>query len=144
MDNSNLRLITLFLFISCIGLYFYTDSQQEYYDRTTKPLVADILVTISDWQQETLVNHLSIEARQVIDDAQMDRMMRHYQQFGPLQMIDDLQFSRIASVLSLIGPNRINYQTDASYQSGRAHINITMTYNGDQLKIYNLSITAIH
>jgi hypothetical protein len=144
VNNTNLRMTILFLFVLCIGLYFYTDSQKKYYDRTAKPIATELLVAISDWQQDTLVNYLSTETRQAINEEQIGRMILHYQQFGPLNSIDDLQFSRIASALSLVGPIRINYQSDASYQSGRAHINITLTYNNDQLKIYNLSITPIH
>jgi hypothetical protein len=143
VNKSQLRTATLLLLTLSIGLYFYTDSQQDYYDQHAKPVAATILNDISSWQQSALENHLSNDARQTLNDQQLVQLLNHYRQFGELQSLQELQFSRLASALSLFGKPRINYQANARFSSGEAHINLTMIATADSYKIYNLTINKI-
>lgn len=144
MDKAQLRLISLFLLISCTGLYFYTDSQKKYYDNSAKLITADMLMEISSWQPEPLLKHLSGEAKKTLNEEQLAKLLRHYQQtFGQLKTVDELQFSRMASALSLVGSKRINYQTTATFNKGRAQINITLIPVNDGFKIYNFTISPL-
>jgi hypothetical protein len=143
VNKSQLRITTLLLLTVCIGLYFYTSSQQDYYDQYAKPVAATILNDISSWQQSALENHLSAEARQTLNDQQLGQLVDHYRQFGELQSLQELQFSRLASALSLFGKPRINYQTNARFSSGEAHINLTLIPAANSYKIYNLTINKI-
>jgi hypothetical protein len=144
VDKSHLRLISLFFLAFCTGLYFYTDSQQQYYDNSAKLITADMLMEISSWQREPLLKHLSIDAQKTLTNQQLEKLLDHYQQqFGQLKSIDNLQFSRIASALSLFGSKRINYQTNATFSNGRAHINITLVVVDNSFKIYNFTISRL-
>ncbi len=135
-----LRTITLFLLVICIALYFYADNQQDAYDAQVRPVAEQLLFDISDWQQEHLLNHLSPQAKETLTDEQLNKLLAHYRQFGTLESIDDLEFSKLASVLSLLGDTRINYRSDASFSEGRAHINLTLVPAGNSFQIYNFSI----
>ena len=143
MTNTNLRIITLFLLILCIGMYFYTDEQKSYYDRVAIPAATAMLQDISDWQEQTLLKHLSDQAKQTLSEQQLRQLLNQYRQFGQLQHIDGLQFSRLASALAVFGERRINYATDASFSNGRAHINITLIPADSGYKIYNFTITPV-
>ncbi|WP_145999170.1 hypothetical protein [Oceanicoccus sp. KOV_DT_Chl] len=143
MNTDNLRMATLVLLILCVGLYFYTGEQQDFYDRHAKPVAENMLQELSQWRREALLKYLSDEARQTLTESQINKLLDHYRQFGQLKSIDDLEFSRLASALSLFGRAHINYRSDASFSGGRAHINITLTPAPSGYKIYNFSINKI-
>ncbi len=140
MNHSNLRVVTLFFLIICVGLYFYTDEQKKYYDATAIPVATLMLKEISNWEKKTLLKHLSPAAKATLNDQQIETLLNHYRQFGQLQTIDELAFSRLASALSLFGEPRINYTTGATYSKTRAHINITLSQQDNSYKIYNFTI----
>ncbi len=141
MDTASLRIVTLFLLAACVSLYIYTNRQQDFYDQHSKPAIFEILKEVSTWKTEALQKHLSSEAQKTLTEQQLEQLLEHYRQFGQLVSIDELTFSRLASALSLIGQNRINYQGEATFSQTKAHINITLTANDDGYKIYNLTIT---
>ncbi|MFA7554342.1 MAG: hypothetical protein WCY88_08835 [Spongiibacteraceae bacterium] len=143
MNTANLRIITLFFLILCIGLYFYTNEQKKYYDAVAIPIATNMLNDISLWEKPALKKHLSAEAQQTLNDQQLGTLLDHYRQFGQLQSLEPLQFSQLASALALLGEKRINYQTEATFSEGRAHINLTLIPKGEQFKIYNFSINPI-
>jgi hypothetical protein len=143
LNKYNLRIVTLLLLTLCIGLYFYTDSQEEQFNTTAKPATKDILMAISDWQPESLLYHLSTEAKNTLSEQQLTILLNRYREFGKFQSFDELQFSRVASALSLFGSKRINYQTDATFSKSRARVNITLVLYNDQFKIYNLTISRL-
>ena len=49
-------------------------------------------------------------------------------------------FSRLASVFSLVGEKKVNYQTSATFSQQQGYINITLVPEAGTYKIYNLSI----
>jgi hypothetical protein len=140
VNKNQLRIATLSLLILSIGLYFYTDNQQKYYDFYAKPAAKEILKDISSWQEDALLKHLSKEARNTLNDQQLLQLLNHYRQFGELQSLQELQFSRLASALSVFGSKRINYQTTAIFTNGEANVNLTLISEDEQYKIYNLTI----
>ncbi len=133
--------MTLFFLASCVGLYFYTNNQKDYYDAQAKPAAQQMIIAISGWQKSALTNHLSEQALQTLNDQQLDKLLTHYRQFGQLQSLQELQFSRLASALSLFGQRHINYQADAVFSSGSAHINLTLIPHDSGYKIYNFTIS---
>lgn len=143
MTTDQLRVICLFLLCTFVGLYFYADRQQDYYDSRAKPVAEQLLQEISNWEQATLLKHLSNEAQSTLDQQQLNKLLAHYRQFGQLQSLDNLEFSKMASALSLFGKKHINYQSDASFTGGRVHINLTLIPYGDGYKIYNFTINGI-
>lgn len=141
MSTDHLRITSLFLLAMFFALYFYTDSQQDFYDQQAKPQIADMLQTISRWDKTRLLTLLTTEARQTLSDEQLDHLLAHYREFGTLESVGDMQFSKLVSALSLFGSTRINYKGTATYSSGTANINITLVPNGDHYKIYNFTIS---
>ena len=143
MSTSNLRFVCLVLLAICIGLYFYTDDQKRYYDKVAIPVVKNILVDVSSWQSEPLLKHLSELAKNTINSNQLNAQLQHYQQFGSLVSIGELEFSRAASALSLFGQRKINYEPSATFSTGLTKISITLVHEDNSFKIYNLNINPM-
>lgn len=141
MKRSNLRITTLLMLAICVGLYFYTTEQKNYYDRVAIPIATNILTEISSWEKSALLNNLSQEAQETLNDSQLETMLLHYRKFGQLDSVKNFQFSRVASALSILGESKINYSADAIFSSGAAAINITLVSEGKRLKIYNFTVT---
>ncbi len=141
MKPSNLRIMTLLLLAMCVGMYLYTEEQKDYYDRVAIPIATNILTEISRWEKSVLLDHLSLDAQKTLDDSQLETLLLHYQKFGQLKTVDNFQFSRVASALSLFGDRKINYSADATFSSGTAAINITLIAEGNSFKIYNFTVT---
>lgn len=142
MNNDQLRTVSLVLLVIFAGLYFYTYRQQTFYDQSALPAVERIVREISQWQKQPLIDNLSDEARQTLTDEQLDQLLNHYRKFGELKSIGELQFSKLASALSLFGARRINYQGTAIYSGGPADINITVVPYGNDYRIYNFALSA--
>lgn len=143
MQTSTLRAISLFLLIMFAALYFYTDRQQRYFESTALPATKTLLSEISNWERQTLLDNLGPEAKQSLNDQQLEKMLNHYRQFGRFLSADNLVFSKLASALSLFGQHRVNYSGVGQFESGMANVNITLTQNNGQFFIYNFSITKI-
>ncbi|MEH6910185.1 MAG: hypothetical protein V7459_06325 [Oceanicoccus sp.] len=141
MKPSNLRIITLLMLTICVGLYFYTDKQKDYYDRVAIPVATNIITEISSWEKDVLLKHLSQDAQKTLNDSQLETLLVHYRKFGQLKTVDNFQFSRIASALFLFGDRKINYSADALFSTGAAAINITLTSDGNSFQIYNFTVT---
>lgn len=142
MKTDQLRAVSLVLLLLFAGIYFYTWRQQQYYDQSARPAIEQMLRSISQWQKQPLLDQLSDEARQTLNDEQLQLLLDHYRQFGELQSVGDLQFSKLASALSLFGSKRINYQGTAMFANGPADINITVVPYGNSYRIYNLALSA--
>lgn len=142
MNNEQLRSVSLVLLVIFAALYFYTWRQQQFYDPSARPAIEQILRDISQWQKQPLLDHLSDEARQTLSDEQLEKLLIHYRRFGALKSIGDLEFSKLASALSLFGAKRINYQGTATFSGGPADINITLVPSGNGYLIYNLAISV--
>lgn len=142
MNNEQLRSVSLVLLAIFAALYFYTWRQQDFYDQNARPAIEQMLKEISQWQKQPLLDHLSDEARQTLNDEQLEKLLQHYRKFGALKTVNELQFSKLASALSLFGATRINYQGTATFDSGPADINITVVPHGNSYRIYNLALSS--
>lgn len=125
----------------CVGLYFYTQEQKDYYDRVAVPVATNMITEISSWEKAVLLKHLSQEAQETLDERQLNRLLEHYRGFGRLKTASNFQFSTVASALSLLGGSKINYSADAVFENGPAIINVTLVPVGNSFKIYNFTVT---
>ncbi len=141
MSTEQLRMVSLILLTLFFALYFYTDRQQEIHDRSARPAAERLLRDISQWDKALLLEQLSREARASTSDRQLDQLLEHYRGFGELQSIGELQFSKLASALSLFGDDKINYEGTATYSSGPVNINITLVPEGSGYKVYNFTLS---
>ena len=140
MQTQTLRIITAALVIVFSMLYMHTYSEQRFYSKTAEPAVAQILAEISTWQEEPLIRHLAPEARETITDEQLKQLLDRYREFGWFYSINELNFSRTASVFSLFGDKRINYSGVADYSTGPVSLNITLIERGGYFLVYNFSL----
>lgn len=145
MNTASLRIVCVCLLILVAALYLYTDKQRTHYATQAKPAAKQILTEIADWQKPVLLQHLSPQARATLSDEQLDRLLDHYREFGPLQSIGELHFSRLVSIFSLLGDKRINYTGTAQFNTGAAQVNITLIESSafehtPVYKVYNLTI----
>ncbi len=140
MQTQTLRIITAALVIVFIMLYMHTNSEQRFYSKTAEPAVAQILAEISTWQEEPLLRHLAPEARETITDEQLKQLLERYREFGWFYSINELNFSRTASVFSLFGDKRVNYSGVADYSTGPVNLNITLIERGGYFLVYNFSL----
>lgn len=131
------------LLICAAGLYHYTGKQAELYQKNLSPTLLFLLEDISQWQRPALRQHLSIEASTVITDQQLDTLIAQYRPLGKLQSADQLEFSRLMSALSLVGPERVNYAGEVSFANGKADLNITLIKQSNQWYVYNLNLSNV-
>ena len=136
-----LRLIVFTLLTAVIMLFFYTSQQKTHYQRTAITAINQILTEISGWEREALLHHLTPEAIQTVNEAQLDELLRLYRPFGRYRAIDDLDFSRTVSAFSLIGEKRVNYSGTVIFDAGLVNLNITLVQRGGFYLIYNFALT---
>lgn len=135
-----LRLIIAVLVIIFVMLYMHTNSEQRFYSKTAEPTVAQILKEISTWQEEPLLRHLAPEAKATITDEQLRQLLDRYREFGWFYSVNELNFSRTASVFSLFGDKHINYSGLADYSTGPVSLNITLVERDGYFLVYNFSL----
>jgi hypothetical protein len=143
MANNGLRIAVLVLVIAFIVLFYYSGTQQQYYQATAEPVVATILGDVSSWEIQAMRQHLSTAADQTIDDNQLKQLLDQYRPLGQLVAVDTLQFSRLMSVFSLLGDTRISYSGSARFEHGPADFTLTLEESGGVFSIYNLTIQPL-
>ncbi|SER28736.1 hypothetical protein SAMN05421690_10172 [Nitrosomonas sp. Nm51] len=141
MQAYTLRFIIAVLLTVVIMLYFYTDREKSYYSQSAEPAVTQILAEITSWEKEPFLRHLAPEARQTISDEQLEQLLDHYRSFGRFYAIDELDFSRTASVFSLFGEKRLNYSGVADYSTGPINVNITLVERDGYYLVYNFTLS---
>lgn len=140
MQVQTLRLITALFLIVFIMLFMHTNSEQRYYSKTAEPAVTQIFADISSWQKESLLRHLAPEAKEIVTDEQLNQLLDRYREFGWFYSINEINFSRTASVFSLFSDKRINYSGIADYSTGPVSFNITLVERGKYFLVYNFSL----
>src|SRR5687768_1761551 len=140
MQVQTLRIIMAILLTLAIMLYFYTNREKDYYSKSAEPAVAQILAEISTWKKQALMIHLTPEAKQVVNDEQLDKLMNFYRSFGRFRSIQELNFSRTVSAFSLVGEKRINYSGTANFETGLVNLNITLVERGGFFLVYNFTL----
>lgn len=140
MQIQTLRIIVAILLTLVAMLYFYTNREKDYYSKSAEPAVAQILTEISSWKKQALLIHLAPEAKQTVNDEQLEKLMNLYRSFGRFQSIQELDFSRTASAFSLVGEKRINYSGIANFDIGPVRLNITLIERGGFFLVYNFTL----
>ena len=140
MQVQTLRIIMAILLTLAIMLYFYTNREKDYYSKSAEPAVAQILAEISTWKKQALLIHLTPEAKQAVNDEQLDKLMNFYRSFGRFRSIQELNFSRTVSAFSLVGEKRINYSGTANFETGLVNLNITLVERGGFFLVYNFTL----
>lgn len=140
MQIQTLRIIIAILMTVVIMLYIYTNREKDYYSKSAEPAVAQILTEISSWKKQALLTHLTPEAKQTVDDEQLDQLMNLYRSFGRFRSIQEINFSRTVSAFSLVGEKRINYSGIANFDGGLVSLNITLVERGGFFLVYNFTL----
>ena len=140
MQIQTLRIIVAILLTLVAMLYFYTNREKDYYSKSAEPAVTQILTEISSWKKQALLIHLAPEAKQTVNDEQLEKLMNLYRSFGRFQSIQELDFSRTASAFSLVGEKRINYSGIANFDIGPVRLNITLIERGGFFLVYNFTL----
>ncbi|MBA3754983.1 MAG: hypothetical protein H0X02_01570 [Nitrosomonas sp.] len=140
MQIQTLRIIVAILLTLVAMLYFYTNREKDYYSKSAEPAVAQILSEISSWKKQALLIHLAPEAKQTVNDEQLEKLMNLYRSFGRFQSIQELDFSRTASAFSLVGEKRINYSGIANFDTGPVRLNITLIEREGFFLVYNFTL----
>ncbi|MBY0500034.1 MAG: hypothetical protein K2P74_10570 [Nitrosomonas sp.] len=143
MQIQTLRFIVAILLTLVVMLYFYTNREKDFYSKSAEPAIAQILTEISGWEKQVLLRHLTPEAKQTINDEQLDKLMKLYRSFGRFQSIEALNFSRTVSAFSLVGEKRINYSGIANFDAGPISLNITLIERGGFFVVYNLTLAKV-
>ncbi|WP_258363677.1 hypothetical protein [Nitrosomonas ureae] len=138
-----LRFIVAVLLTLVAMLYFYTNREKDYYSKSAEPAIAQILTEISSWEKQVFLHHLAPEAKQAINDEQLDKLMDVYRSFGRFQSIEALNFSRTVSAFSLVGDKRINYSGIANFDAGPISLNITLIEWGGFFLVYNFTLAKV-
>ena len=143
MRIQTLRMIVAVLMTAVVMLYIYTDREKDYYKKSAEPAVTQILTEISNWKKETLLKHLAPEAKQIISEEQLEKLLQQYQKLGRFRSVKELNFSRTASAFSLMGEKRINYSGIANFDNAAANLNITLIERGGFFLMYNFTLAQV-
>ena len=143
MRIQTLRMIVAVLMTAVVMLYIYTDREKDYYKKSAEPAVTQILTEISNWQKETLLKHLAPEAKQIISEEQLEKLLQQYQKLGRFRSVKEINFSRTASAFSLMGEKRINYSGIANFDNAAANLNITLIERGGFFLMYNFTLAQV-
>lgn len=143
MRIQTLRLIVAGLMTAMVMLYIYTDREKDYYKKSAEPAVTQILTEISNWRKETLLKHLAPEAKQIISEEQLEKLLQQYQKLGRFRSVKEINFSRTASAFSLMGEKRINYSGIANFDNAAANLNITLIERGGFFLMYNFTLAQV-
>jgi len=143
MRIQTLRMIVAVLMTAVVMLYIYTDREKDYYKKSAEPAVTQILTEISNWRKETLLKHLAPEAKQIISEEQLEKLLQQYQKLGRFRSVKEINFSRTASAFSLMGEKRINYSGIANFDNAAANLNITLIERGGFFLMYNFTLAQV-
>ena len=143
MRIQTLRMIVAVLMTAVVMLYIYTDREKDYYKKSAEPAVTQILTEISNWKKETLLKHLAPEAKQIISEEQLEKLLQQYQKLGRFRSVKEIYFSRTASAFSLMGEKRINYSGIANFDNAAANLNITLIERGGFFLMYNFTLAQV-
>ena len=143
MRIQTLRMIVAVLMTAVVMLYIYTDREKDYYKKSAEPAVTQILTEISNWKKETLLKHLAPEAKQIISEEQLEKLLQQYQKLGRFRSVKEINFSRTASAFSLMGEKRINYSGIANFDKAAANLNITLIERGGFFLMYNFTLAQV-
>ncbi|MFZ1851383.1 MAG: hypothetical protein WAU15_04000 [Nitrosomonas sp.] len=143
MRIQTLRMIVAVLMTAVVMLYIYTDREKDYYKKSAEPAVTQILTEISNWKKETLLKHLAPEAKQIISEEQLEKLLQQYQKLGRFRSVKEINFSRTASAFSLMGEKRINYSGIANFDNAAANLNITLIERGGFFLMYNFTLAQV-
>lgn len=138
--KNNLRILIAAVLFAIAGLYLHTSRQEDFYQQKALLAIDNILIEISDWQQNSMEKHLSAQTKASISQQQMNTLLESYRHLGKYHKTRYLEFSKLMSALSLVGGKRISYQGVVEFDSGPTDITITLLEDNNRFFIYNLNI----
>lgn len=142
MSVNSLRIVVLLLLILIVGLYFYTDKQQQYFQATAEPAAKKILRDISSWNAADMRRHLSPQASNTLSDQQLHTLLVRYRPLGRLISVNELFFSNLMSVFSLLGETRVSYSGTAIFENGPGSFTLTLIRLDNIYYIYSFNLSA--
>lgn len=141
--NNPLAIVSIALLFMLGGLVWHTEQQKNYYQEQAVPAIDEMLLDISNWERESIRQHLSNGARKVIGDQQLDKLISNYRSLGRFKSTDNLEFSRLVSALSILGDSRASYSGTAHFENADAHITMTLLWQDGRFAIYNFNISRL-
>lgn len=143
MQVHTLRFVVAVLLTLVVMLFFYTNREKDYYEKSAEPAIKRILTEISSWEKQVFLYHLAPETKQTLVEEELEKLMDYYRSFGRFHSIVELNFSRTMSAFSLFGEKRINYFGEATFDSGVASLNITLIERDGYFLVYNFTLAKV-
>ena len=138
-----LHLIIILILAVVAGLYFYAGRQQERFDADATAYLRNALVDIGSWQPRAIRAQLAGEASAAVSDEQLDALVQRYRALGPFKSLEDPQFARLSSALSVFHRDPLlSYSALAHFQNGSAQITATLVLHDGQFKLYNFNLSS--
>lgn len=139
--KSKLSYLCGFFILFSAWCYYYTNTEQDKYANTAIPFLADSVKDIASWQSDVLFDYLSPEARRLLTKEQLQAFVDEFSSLGRFQRIDEPEFSRISSILSIFSSSKkISYTATVFYEHGSAIMTATLTERGGVYKFYNFNL----
>lgn len=125
-----------------IAWCFFHSYQQEISVKTTAiPFLNSAMQNIANWHADTLQQHLSTEAQSNISQTQIEQFITQHQPLGKLQSLDNIEFSRLTSVLSVFSSEgKIGYSARAYFDNGSAIVTVTLIQRRGSYTLYNFNL----
>ena len=138
-----LHLIIILILAVVSGLYFYAGRQQERFDADATAYLRRALADIGSWQPRAIRRQLASEASAAVSDEQLGALVQRYHSLGAFKSLEDIQFARLASALSLFHRDPLlSYSALAHFANGNARITATLVLHDGQFKLYNFNLSS--
>src|ERR1700736_3043419 len=97
---------------------------------------AAISAIVTTWSEKELLDRASPELKQAVPQQQLDELFRRFAGLGHLQKCDPAQGQSMTSATTQAGIQvRAEYNADATFDKGKALIDIALIKHGDQWQI---------
>jgi hypothetical protein len=129
----------IFLIIIVLGAigFGYIAYRGNALDKESKAYAdAAISAIVTTWSEKELLDRASPELKQAVPQQQLDELFRRFAGLGHLQKCDPAQGQSMTSATTQAGIQvRAEYNADATFDKGKALIDIALIKHGDQWQI---------
>lgn len=137
-----LGLVIIVMLLLAGGFFLYSNQVRDRYAASAAAYLDTAMTAIASWRPEDLREHLSSEARAVIDARQLAALTERYAELGQFERLENVTFTRLSVLASLLNRQRLlSYNAQAHFANGSAQLSATLTEQNGSFRLYNFNLS---